>query len=164
MVSNDSLAAAPAVPVPQGHYVPAARVGSTIRTAGMTPRRDGRLLITGRVGIDVDVRQAREAAAVAVRNALVAAGSMIEAGEHMRCAEMTVYIACDSEFTALSSIADGASEVLAAEFGPDGLPARSAVGVYALPGGSPVEVALVAEVSSSGEERRAGAASRTANP
>ncbi|MGK2320654.1 RidA family protein [Gordonia rhizosphera] len=150
MASNESLAVA--VPTPQGRYVPATRVGSTIRTAGMTPRSDGQLLLTGRVGVDVDVVQAREAAAVAVRNALVAARSLVAPGESLRCAEMTVYIACDSNFTALSAVADGASDVLAAVFGLDGLPARRAVGVYALPGGSPVEVALVAEAQLIPEE------------
>ncbi|MFW0783613.1 RidA family protein [Gordonia sp. CPCC 206044] len=147
MASND--AAAVSVPAPQGRYVPATRVSTTIRTAGMTPRRDGRLLLTGRVGIDVSVLQARDAAAVAVRNALIAARSLLAEGERLRCAEMTVYVACDGDFTEHSSVADGASDVLAAEFGVDGLPARSAVGVYALPGGSPVEIALVAEAVAS---------------
>ncbi|WP_353507150.1 RidA family protein [Gordonia sp. ABSL11-1] len=82
---------------------------------------------------------------MAVRNAVVAARSMLEVGESVRCVEMSVYIACSSDFTALSTVADGASDALAVEFGLDGLPARSAVGVYALPGGAPVEVALVAE-------------------
>ncbi len=143
MASNESATAA--VPKPQGRYVPATRSGSTIRTAGMTPRRDGHLLIVGRVGVEVDLAAARDAASVAVRNAVVAARSMLEVGERMCCVEMTVYIACSSDFTALSTVADGASDALAVEFGPDGLPARSAVGVYALPGGAPVEVALIAE-------------------
>ncbi|MGV9709981.1 RidA family protein [Gordonia sp. NPDC003424] len=143
MVSNEAVAME--VPVPQGRYVPATRVGSTIRTAGMTPRRDGHLVITGRVGVDVDLIQARDAAAIAVRNALVAVRSLVKVGERPLCAEMTVYIACDGQFTELSAVADGASDVLAVELGVDALPARSAVGVFALPGGAPVEIALIAE-------------------
>lgn len=143
MASNES--ATVDVPKPQGRYVPATRSMSTIRTAGMTPRRDGQLQIVGRVGVEVDVAAARDAASVAVRNAVVAARSLLEGGERLRCVEMTVYVACSSEFTALSAVADGASDVLAVEFGSEGLPARSAVGVYALPGGAPVEVALIAE-------------------
>jgi enamine deaminase RidA (YjgF/YER057c/UK114 family) len=143
LASNETATAS--VPKPQGRYVPATRSGSTIRTAGMTPRRDGHLLIVGRVGVEVDLAAARDAASVAVRNAVVAARSMLEVGESVRCVGMSVYIACGSDFTALSTVADGASDALAVEFGPDGLPARSAVGVYALPDGAPVEVALIAE-------------------
>ncbi|MCF8570981.1 RidA family protein [Gordonia sp. HY002] len=134
------------VPGPQGRYVPVTRSGSTIRTAGMTPRRDGRLVVTGRVGESVEIPQAREAAGLAARNAIAAARSVVTEGERLTFAEMTVYIACSSDFTELSAVADGASDAAAEEVGANGLPARSAVGVYALPGGSPVEVALVAEV------------------
>jgi enamine deaminase RidA (YjgF/YER057c/UK114 family) len=47
-------------------------------------------------------------------------------------------------FEELSAVADGASEVLRAEFGR--LPVRSAIGVRALPSGAPVEVELTAGV------------------
>ena len=136
------------VPDPQGSYVPATRIGQMIRTAGMTPRRAGQLIVTGRVGAELDVRQARQAAALAVCNAIVAARSLIREGEALRCAALTVYIACTDDFAEHSSVADGASDFICAHLGTDNLPARSAVGVYTLPGGSPVEVALVAEAAS----------------
>jgi enamine deaminase RidA (YjgF/YER057c/UK114 family) len=60
---------------------------------------------------------------------------------------MSVYIACVDGFTDLSAVADGASEALEAHLGPvAGRPARSAIGVRALPGGAPVEIELTAVV------------------
>lgn len=132
------------VPIPQGRYVAAVLAGDTIRTAGMTPRVDGTLTVTGRVGTEVTVEEASAAAALAARNALTAVRSVVPAGCRFRPAEMVVYVASSADFTALSAVADGASEVIASELGTGNLPARSAVGVYALPGGAPVEVAMTA--------------------
>ncbi|WP_132473539.1 RidA family protein [Rhodococcus sp. SMB37] len=131
-------------PVPQGRYVAAVLAGDTVRTAGMTPRVDGVLTVTGRVGAEVTVAQAHAAASLGARNALAAVRSVVPAGHRFRPAEMVVYVAATADFTALSAVADGASEMIATELGPDHLPARSAIGVYTLPGGAPVEVALTA--------------------
>lgn len=138
----------PAVPRPQGAYIPAVaerlRAGDLLITsAGMTPRVDGRLTATGLVGRDLDVTRARTAAAVAARNA-VAAVTVGDPGCVRRWLRMTVYVACTDDFTDLSAVADGASAVLD-ELTPGlGRPARSAIGVRALPGGAPVEVELTA--------------------
>lgn len=144
----------PAMPRPQGAYVPVVaeplRPGDVLMaTAGMTPRVDGRLTVTGLVGRDVDVAEARRAAAVAARNAVaaVAAGGG-ELGGVRRWVRMTVYVACADGFAELSAVADGASAVLAELTPALGRPARSAIGVRALPGGAPVEVELTAVAGS----------------
>lgn len=130
-------------PRPQGRYVPALVAGGLVYSAGMTPRRDGRLVVTGRIGDGVDAGAARAAARLAATNALraceIAAGGTDRIDRPVR---MTVYVACAGEFPGLSGIADGASDVLAERFGEDRLPVRAAVGVAALPGGAPVEVEL----------------------
>ncbi|WP_433467570.1 RidA family protein [Spirillospora sp. CA-128828] len=138
----------PATPRPQGAYVPAVaeplRAGDVLVTsAGMTPRQDGRLTVTGLVGRDLTLAGAREAAALAARNAAAAVADG-DLGRVRRWMRMTVYIACADGFTDLSAVADGASAVLD-ELTP-GLarPARGAIGVRALPGGAPVEVELTA--------------------
>lgn len=138
-------------PVPQGDYVAAVCHGGVVYTAGMTPRVDGRLTLTGVVGADVTVEQAADAAGLAVRNALAAARR--SAGAPLaRCLKMTVFVACTPDFHALSRVADGASAVIRAEFGAErgqaALPARSAIGVQSLPSGAPVEVELVVAVTS----------------
>ena len=134
------------VPAPQGDYVPAVYHGGIIHTAGMTPRIDGVLTCAGRVGDGVEPEQARLAAGLAARNALAAARAVAPGGAALRCLKMTVFIACAPEFTALSAVADGASGALVAALGEDGRPARSAIGVNALPSGAVVEVELVCAV------------------
>jgi enamine deaminase RidA (YjgF/YER057c/UK114 family) len=134
-------------PPPQGDYVPAVLERGVIYTAGMTPRRDGRLTVTGVVGATVSPKAARSAAGLATANALAAARSVIPSGATgLRCLQMTVYVAATPEFTQLSAVADGASAQIVTELGPAALPARCAIGVTVLPSGAPVEVALIAAV------------------
>jgi enamine deaminase RidA (YjgF/YER057c/UK114 family) len=135
---------APAAPRPQGRYIPAVVHAGIAYSAGMTPRRDGVLIVTGVVGRDLDIARARDAAGLAARNAIAALGG---AAVISRCLRMTVYIACAPEFLELSAVADGASDALAECLGPEALPARSAIGVYALPAGAPVEVELTAALA-----------------
>ncbi|ABM12165.1 Endoribonuclease L-PSP [Mycolicibacterium vanbaalenii PYR-1] len=129
-------------PPPQGDYVPAVRHGDVAHSAGMTPRRDGVLVVSGVVGDTLSVDQARAAAAMAAGNALAAVRSVLPEAAGLRCLRMTVYIVCAPGFRELSAVADGASAALAAALGAAALPARSAIGVLALPSGAPVEVDL----------------------
>lgn len=141
--------AADGPPVPQGRYVAAVVEGDLVHSAGMTPRRDGRMTVTGRVGDSVGVREAAVSAGLAVGNALAACRSAAAAtGRSIsRPVRMTVWVACTADFADQSAVADGASAVLTDRFGPDLLPVRAAVGVLALPGGAPVEVELTAALT-----------------
>lgn len=143
-MSTDDVA-----PAPQGDYVPAVFHGGLVYSAGMTPRRDGQLTITGVVGSTVSVDQARTAANVAACNALAAVRAALpDDVEGVRCLRMTVYIACAQGFHELSTVADGASQAIIAALGQQGLPARSAIGVQSLPSGAPIEVELIASAVS----------------
>ncbi|CAN5738995.1 RidA family protein [soil metagenome] len=135
----------PAPPRPQGNYVPAVYRDGIIYTAGMTPRQDGVLVYTGIVGHTLTLEQAQAAAALAATNALTAVRSaMPEGTTAVTGLRMTVYVACAPGFTDLSAVADGASTALEKQLGAAALPARSAIGVLALPSGAPVEVELTA--------------------
>lgn len=134
-------------PVPQGSYLPATRHGSLIFTAGMTPRRNGVLQLTGPVPADADPALLQDAMVLACGNALAAAEAQLAEGESLSAIlSLTVYIAADPGFTAHSKLADFASEFLKSRLGQRGIGARAAVGVATLPGNSPVEVQLVAAV------------------
>jgi enamine deaminase RidA (YjgF/YER057c/UK114 family) len=139
--------ALPPPPRPQGSYVPAVMVDGFVHSAGMTPRRDGELVVRGTVGTDVSPEEAAAAAGLAAANALAAIAAAAGGLDRVRrCVRMTVYVACSADFTALSAVADGASAELARHVGIRGLPARSAVGVWCLPDRAPVEVELTAAV------------------
>ncbi|HEX5511489.1 MAG TPA: RidA family protein, partial [Actinomycetales bacterium] len=116
---------------------------------GMTPRVDGELVVRGTVGADLAVEEAAAAAGIAARNALAAVAAAASGLERIdRCIRMSVFVACAPGFTELSAVADGASAALAEHLGDDAMPARSAIGVLALPSGAPVEVELTATVRS----------------
>lgn len=133
-------------PAPQGDYRPALLHDGVVYTAGMTPRRDGQLVLRGVVGDTVTPDQAYAAAGIAAGNALAAARSVLPDDAGLRCLRMTVYIACTASFHDLSAVADGASAALRASLGEAGVPVRAAIGVQSLPSGAPVEVDLVAGV------------------
>ncbi|MEV0947406.1 RidA family protein [Rhodococcus sp. NPDC049939] len=137
----------PVAPKPQGRYVPAVVHGGIAYCAGMTPRIDGVLTVTGVVGQDVTLPRAQEAAALSARNAVAAVAAAAGGADIItRCLRMSVFVACAPDFRELSRVADGASNALAEILGIDALPARSAIGVCALPSGAPVEVELTAAV------------------
>lgn len=139
----------PKVPAPQGSYVPAVAGGGIVVSAGMTPRVDGELVARGVVGRDLTIEQAASAAGVAALNALAAVADTAGGLDHVgRCLRMTVFVACTPGFTAHSAVADGATAALADHLDDARLPARSAIGVLALPSGAPVEVELTATVTS----------------
>jgi len=136
----------PPVPAPAGAYLPALRHGDLIYTSGQLPLVDGVLAYTGLVGAEVSVEQAQECARLCALNALAAVGSLIPLARLTRIVKMTGFVASAPGFTQQPAVINGASELLAEVFGDAGRHARSAVGVAALPAGTPVEVELVAAV------------------
>jgi len=132
-------------PVPAGAYASAVQVGRLVVTAGMTPRRDGRLVETGVVGRDISVDRAGELTVLAVERAITAVDASCAASARRRPVQLTVWLRTTDDFDEHTRVADSASALLA-RWGDGTLPARAAVGVTSLPGGAPVEIVLVAEV------------------
>ena len=134
-------------PIPQGKYVIAKRAGGLIFTSGMTPRRDGKLIVTGQVLADAPLDSFRTAIEQACSNALRAARSQLQPGEAIaQIINLTVYIHAAPGFTDHAKLADFASDYFRAELGEGGIGARAAIGVATLPGNAPVEIQLVAAV------------------
>ena len=131
-------------PIPQGKYVPATRFGDLICTAGMTPRKHGQLIQTGRVEKDAPLENYKEAVRQAADNALTAARNQLAEGERIvRVLSMAVYVNAEDGFTAHAKIADFASDYLSEELGDASPMARVSIGVATLPGNSPVEIQLM---------------------
>ena len=131
-------------PIPQGKYVPATRFGDLIFTAGMTPRRNGVMILSGRVKIDEPLETYKEAVRQATDNALTAARNQLAEGERIvRVLSMTVYVNAEDGFTSQAKIADFASDYLSEELGDVSPMARVSVGVATLPGNAPVEIQLI---------------------
>jgi enamine deaminase RidA (YjgF/YER057c/UK114 family) len=135
-------------PAPQalGLYVPAVRSGDLVFTSGQLPLADGALLTSGLVGKEVSVEVAIECARVAALNALAAAGTVCDLDDVARAVKVVGYVASSGRFTSQPLVINGASEVVAAAFGAQGVHAREAVGVARLPLDAPVEVSLVLQI------------------
>jgi enamine deaminase RidA (YjgF/YER057c/UK114 family) len=137
----------PEAPAPAAAYVGHVLVGDLIHTAGQLPLRDGALLAEGLVGDAVDVDTAQQCARVCAINVLAqvrAAGRDLD--DVRRILKLTVFVASAPGFTDQHLVANGASEFLGEVFGDAGRHARSAVGVAALPLGSPVEIEAIVAV------------------
>lgn len=134
----------PTVAAPAGAYVPAVVAGDLVFTAGQLPFVDGSLARTGVLGADVQVAEAADLAALCALNALAAVGSVIGGLDRIsQIVKVTGFVASAPGFGDQPKVLNGASQLLVDLFGEDGRHARSAVGVAALPLGSPVEVELV---------------------
>lgn len=153
----------PAAPSPVAAYAPWARTGSLVFTSGQLPLVGGALATTGAVGEgrgDVAPADARELAATAALNALAVLSAAVAPDARgddraaalagLRVVKLTGFVASVPAFTGQPGVVDGASVLLRELLGENGLHARSAVGVAALPLGAPVEVELVAEVLRAG--------------
>lgn len=138
----------PDVVPPVAAYVPAVRSGAHVYTAGQIPMRDGELVATGKVGDTATPEQATEAARQCALNAIAAIRSVTGTLEGVRIVKVGVYVASTPDFTGQPAVANGASELLGQVFGDDGVHARSAVGVAALPLDATVEVEVIAECPS----------------
>ena len=139
--------AVPEVVPPLAAYAPAVQSGQWVFTAGQLPFVNGELLMTGKVGTDVEPASAAQAARMCALNALGAVKSVVgDLDRVARIVKITVFVASAPDFTGQPAVANGASELMGMAFGDAGVHARSAVGVASLPLDAPVEVELIVEI------------------
>jgi enamine deaminase RidA (YjgF/YER057c/UK114 family) len=138
----------PSSPRPAGSYAPGKIFGSLVFASGQTPTRDGVPVYRGRVGTDLGVDEAYAAARLAALNCLAELEAVC--GDLRRVEgilKVNGYVAASEWFEEQPAVINGASDLLQEIFGDDGVHARTAIGVQSLPGGAPVEVELVASLS-----------------
>ena len=129
---------------PLALYRPALVVRESLLLSGQLPMHDGTLLYPGRVGEDVSVEQAHEAARQCALNGLVAARAVLgsdAALDRLQLLRTAGYVAAALDFEGHPEVIDGASELLRDVFGDErGIGARAAIGVASLPRGAAVEI------------------------
>ncbi|MGY0063689.1 RidA family protein [Streptomyces sp. LZ34] len=137
----------PPVAKPVAAYLPAVQSGSYVYTSGQLPLVGGKLPVSGKVGAEVTVEQAKDLARVCALNALAAIEEVCgDLDQVHRVVKVVGFVASAPDFTGQPAVVNGASELLGEVFGNMGLHARSAVGVAALPLGAPVEVEVQVEL------------------
>jgi enamine deaminase RidA (YjgF/YER057c/UK114 family) len=124
------------------------QVGNLLFLSGMLPTAGHEAKFIGRVGAELGVEAARNAAALAARNALAVAREHLGSLDKVkRIVRLGVSIATAGDVRDHPKVADGASELLQDVFGRDKNPCRVVLGVASLPLGSAVELELIFEVS-----------------
>ena len=126
-----------------GHYVSLIQHGDIVEISGQIPRVGSEVLVTGRVGVDVDLAQAQTAAKICLMRALALLNrhlNGLDAVAHIL--RLNVYVQSAADFTQQSEVADGASDLLYEIFGEQGVHTRTSVGVYQLPKNAAVELDL----------------------
>lgn len=138
----------PQAATPVGSYVPAIIDGDHVLTSGQLPVVTGALPQTGLVGREVTPEDAQSLARISAINAIAAIAGALD-GDLDRVEQITKvvgFVASTPDFTGQPAVVNGASDLLAEVFGDQGVHARSAVGVAALPLGAPVEVEVTARL------------------
>ena len=139
--------ALPAPAKPAGAYVPCMRCGSQVFVSGQIPVRDGKPTCTGKVGSDVDLETAQEAARLCILNGLAALQEELgDLDAIKQIVRIEVFVNSAPGFTGQPQVANWASNLLQEIFGDAGLHTRMAVGVADLPLDVSVEIALIAMV------------------
>ena len=137
----------PDAPAPLAAYIPALLSGNMVFTAGQLPMVNGQLLYEGKVGFDVSLEEAVQAAEACAINCLsvikAVAGNL---DKIRRIVKVTVFVNSADGFIKQPQVANGASELLVKIFGENGKHVRSAVGVNELPINAPVEIEMIAEI------------------
>ncbi len=138
--------ALPDVPAAAGSYLPTARTGDLLYTAGQLPFVDGVMQATGHVGAEVSADDATGCARICALNLLAVVDEAVGLDNVVRVVKLVGFVASAPGFTGQPGVINGASNLMAEVFGEAGRHARSAVGVAELPLGAPVEVEAILQV------------------
>lgn len=137
----------PEPPQPVAAYVPLVRTGNLLFTSGTGCFRGGKLVYVGKVGKELGLEQACDAARLTILNLLgtlrVAIGDLDKIA---RIVKVTGFVASAPDYGRQAEVMNGASELLERVFGEKGKHARSAIGVNELPRNMPVEIEMIVEV------------------
>jgi len=138
----------PNAPKPMGVYKPVVISGNMAYLSGHGPLRDNGKLITGRLGLDLDVEAGFEAARVTGLCMLATLKAELGSLDKVkRLVKLLGLVRSTDSFDQQPAVINGCSELFRDVFGEDaGVAARSAIGTNALPGTIAVEIEAIFEV------------------
>lgn len=139
----------PAAPAPAANYAPYAVVGDLVFIAGQVSIIGEQRWI-GKIGAEASLEDGVAAARACALNLIAqlraAAGGDLE--RVARIVRLGGFVNAAPDFTEHPEVLNGASDLIAAAFGPKGAHARAAVGCGSLPRGVMVEVEMTAQLAS----------------
>ncbi len=137
----------PKAPDPVGAYVASKISGNLIFISGQVSLDADGKLITGKVGRDLSLDQAQNAAKICGLNILsnlkkICNGNLDKV---KGCMKLTGYVNSTEDFTQQPQVINGASDLISAVFENTGKHTRAAVSVNSLPLGAAVEIDAIFE-------------------
>jgi len=136
----------PAVFAPVGNYLGCKRLGDVLYVGGHGPvTTDG--AIRGKVGRDIAVGRAREAARATALSMLATVRAELGSLDRVRqIIKVFGMVNCAPGFNRTPEVSDGCSDLLVQIFGDAGRHTRSAVGMAELPFDICVEIEMIAQI------------------
>lgn len=132
---------------PVANYVPVVRSGNLVFLAGHIPKDEAGEFITGKVGVDITLEQAQDAAKrTALALLATLRGEIGSLDRVQRIVRVEGFVNCPADFTNQSKVINGCSDLLVEIFGDKGRHARMAIGAGSLPLDASVEIAMIVEI------------------
>ena len=130
-----------------GQYAGAVRSGNLVFVSGAGPAGPNGF-VTGKVGAEVDIPAAQEAAKLCALGCLSAVHEALgDLDSVRRIVKLTGFVNSAPGFDRQHVVMDGASVLLVSLFGDNGVHARSSVGMAELPFNIAVEVEMIVEAA-----------------
>ena len=134
-------------PHPIGNFVNVRFTGNLAYISGQGHFDDNGKLITGKVGKDLDIDQAYDAAKRVGISLLSVINNDIGFEKVNKIVKILGLVNCTEDFIQQPQVINGCSDLFVEYFGEKGKHARSALGVYVLPNNIPVEIEAIIELN-----------------
>ena len=130
-----------------GNYVTARRSGNMLYLSGNGPMREGKVVMSGKLGADLSIEQGYEAARITAINILgVLKSELGDLDKIKQFVKVLGFVQSTDDFFDQPKVINGASDLFVEVLGEKGRHARSAIGTSVLPFNLPVEIEAIVEV------------------
>lgn len=138
----------PKINNPIANYLPYILVGNLAFVSGQLPLKNKKILHVGKVGLNVDIKDAIYLARICTINILSVLKLACDGDldKINRIVKISGFIACTDKFSEHSRVLNGASDLLIEIFGESGRHSRTAIGCNSLPLNSPIELEAIVEL------------------
>lgn len=137
----------PQVPKPAGNYQPYVRTGNLV-FINQVALKDGKILNPGKLGVNVDESQVKEATELTMLNVISVLNEAVDGDLNRvkRCVQLTGIFNTKDDYTKHADLMNVASNLTVEIFGEKGKHARATFGASSIPVNSSVEIQAVFEV------------------
>jgi enamine deaminase RidA (YjgF/YER057c/UK114 family) len=137
------------IPKPTANYCMCVRSGNLLHLCGHNPTREDGTLVKGTFGKNLSVEEGYEAAKLCGIQLLNTISNELQGdwSRLVRIVKVVGFVHCTDDFEQQPNVINGASDLFVEVLGrPQGVHARSAVGMNALPWGIATEVECIVEI------------------